>query len=263
MQSGAEEMLNRLILLGLFIGMVKPSSSQTNIITDRPSFSESAFVVPHRSLQFELGSQFRFYSGNSALGVASSTDVTALDALVRYGLFRRFEVRATGLVFNTLQYGENSFINNAGLGFKYQPMYENGLKPNLTLFSHWEWFRSDVSETAMDRLKVYNKIAASWTVLKKGGILVNLGTFYDYEGLLPTTNTVSAMLSYAFTDKIGAFAEYAVEFPDSGSNTQFVDAGATYLAGERFQLDVIFIHRLTGESNYNELKVGVSFRLLE
>ncbi|HBH06596.1 MAG TPA: hypothetical protein DDX92_08345 [Flavobacteriales bacterium] len=256
-------MLKRFFIALFLFPLVIEAQVQDVIITDRPSFSESAYVVPFRSLQFELGSQFRFSSFDSPKGERTSTDITALDALVRYGLFRRFEVRVAGLLFNSIEFGENSFLNNAGLGFKYQPIYEKGLKPNLTLFAHWEWFRSDKPEANLDRMKVVNKIAASWTILKKGGILVNLGTLYDYEGYLPNTNTLSTMFSYSFTNRFGAFAEYALVLPEEGDNVQFIDAGVTYLAKERLQFDAIYIHRLAGKSNYNELKVGISFRLME
>jgi len=71
------------------------------------------------------------------------------------------------------------------------------------------------------------------------------------------------MFSYSFTNRFGAFAEYALVLPEEGDNVQFIDAGVTYLAKERLQFDAIYIHRLAGKSNYNELKVGISFRLME
>jgi hypothetical protein len=92
----------------------KPEDEPDTIATDRPDFTESALVVPHRWLQIENGFTYLGSRGVYALGGPES--------LFRYGVGRGWELRLAVPNYNTVRTGgmTTSGFGDTYLGAKVQ-----------------------------------------------------------------------------------------------------------------------------------------------
>lgn len=108
--------------IGLVLACV-PLVAQTDqnrpdLVTDRPDFTESAIVVPRRSLQLESGLTWLDFDSDNRL-------LTAPEVLLRWGAFKRVEIRV-GLP-NYLETEGGSATSNSSIGIKAQlgPTHSN------------------------------------------------------------------------------------------------------------------------------------------
>ncbi|MFV1981814.1 MAG: transporter, partial [Rhodothermia bacterium] len=93
------------------------------IATDRPGFTASAIVVPRGAFQLESGVTL---VSSSETGGGSVDQLILGEALIRFGLLERLEVRAELPNYNSLSFGDELDIpsvngfGDSGLGVKYQ-----------------------------------------------------------------------------------------------------------------------------------------------
>jgi hypothetical protein len=254
-------LLITLILTSLCLNAQETEKLYSDIITDRPDQTESPFLVPKNLLQVETG----FLYSESSEGGFTEKESVYNSTLLRYGLIDNLELRL-GLEVLELKTisgteTETSVSGTSPLyaGFKIGVAEENGLLPQIGFlgeaflpFSASEEFQP--KSTGGDF-----RFAFSHTLSKKFDFSYNFGISWDGEN--PSASYVySAVLGYAFTEKLSGFVEIYGDFPEETQANHLFDAGLTYLISGQLQID------LAGGTGLNTAQdffigAGISVRL--
>jgi len=237
-----------LILLLATNGLAAIAQQGESIVTDRPTQSASAFVVPQGKFLLETGFQSEKVSSRF-------TNTTYLNALLRLGLIEGVELRLTQNFVGSKVLGDRTTgLSPLTLGTKIHLMNEDGWKPQMsvigqvTLKTGRKSFqpRSSVSEV---RLNFQN------TLSEKVSLGYNLG-YVDagFNDLL-----YSVVLGVGLVDGWSFFVE---PYGFLGDDTdQRINAGLIYLAKPNLQFDISFGSGVSKISPDSFLGFGASFGL--
>lgn len=201
-----------------------------DMVTDRPDQTESAVVVPLRSLQIETG-YTHMDTGNFTTDELPGT-------LLRYGLHERIELRfaITGWVFDDAS-DENGF-GDSEAGIKVRLYDESGMIPEaallagITLPTGEENFTSDEADprirlafahTLSDRFSLGYNVAAEWNTIAD-----------ETELAVPYT----CGLGIGLDDRFGTYVEFFGEFPEEGDSSHLFNTGVTYSILTNLQADI-------------------------
>ena len=210
------------------------------LITDRPDQTESAVVVPLRSLQIETG--FLMQKNETDLAVERLFAYTT--TLLRYGLLERLELRiGLDLLSERLEIKHTDIkehITGTGpllLQFKYKVAEERGWIPDIAFIGGATLpcvakelfrtagvapaFRLALSHTLSDRLALGSNLGAEWD-----GESRDPGFYYSF------------VLGITATEKLGIFTEFYGLMREPGKRMHLFDAGFTFLVLHNFQLDL-------------------------
>ncbi len=233
-------MKNILLLLILLVSLFsKAQETVPELVTDRPDQTESAVVVPIRSLQIETGFLFEGDNTNSIRQNSFNYNTT----LFRYGLFDRMELRL-GFAFLSVQDNVNtdSLTTSSGFaplytGFKILVFEERGLIPQIAFlgglvlpFTAAKEFKASYAAPVM-------RFAFSNTLSEDLSLGYNLGAEWYGDSAIPDY-FYSVSLGYSLNPKLGSFIEIFGFVPEQGEASHLVDAGFTYLIRHNFQVDV-------------------------
>lgn len=213
------------------------------LLTDRPDFTETSFVVPLHSLQLESGFTYTDESG------PAGHVLNLPELLLRYGFGRRTELRL-GVPDYIRSRGAGSRGDDFGdlyLGFKQQlgppdASYGFALIPALTLPTGG----GRVSSGAVDPEMVVTwskDLSERWSV---GGILGFGWPTENGERRFSFFPTVS--FARSLSERWGTFLEWAGEFPERGRSSQVLHHGYTYALSPVSQLDLHFGAGITREA---------------
>jgi hypothetical protein len=217
---------------GPAFGATAAETEEPELLTDRPDFTETSFVVPKGSLQVEGG--FTYENGSDG-----ERSFNAPELLLRYGLARRTELRL-GLPDYIRVRGSGSRASGFGdtyVGFKHQlgpngAPYGFALIPAVTLPTGGDQVSSD---------RVDPEIVLTWTrdlseVWSVGGILGFAWPTEDDERNSTFFPTVS--FGRPLSARWGMFIEWAAEFPERGGDVHLLHHGYTYALSRVSQADV-------------------------
>lgn len=215
----------------LLFSMVSSTSAQ-NIVTDRPSFTESAVVVPLRSLQLEAG--FTHEAVTDDLNAFTVGEVVG-----RFGLMQNMELRIEAPSYRRLSDPvDRSGFGDMALGAKYQfgPTDSGsnlGLIFMLSLPTGEDAFTSD----SVDPSVVFAASRGLSPTTSLGGqVSVDLIERGDDRAAIWGGTVVGA---FGLSDPIAAFLELATSYdPDADIWMSLGHAGLTFLVSPDFQLDV-------------------------
>jgi len=219
---------------------VNSQEKRPDLITDRPDQTESAVVVPVRSLQIETG--FLLQKNETDLTVERL--VTCNTTLLRYGLLERLELRiGLDLLSERLEIkhtGIREHITGTGpllLQFKYRIVEERGWIPDIAFiggaalpYTAKEFFRTPGVAPAF-------RFALSHTLSDRLALGSNLGAEWDGESRTPGF-WYSFALGITATEKLGLFTEFYGFMREPGKRMHLFDAGFTYLVLHNLQLDL-------------------------
>ena len=214
----------------------------SQIITDRPDFTESPVSVPRGSIQLEAGLTLESHT-EAEIGVDDLTvdDLTVGEALVRWGIFDNLEAR-----FQIPSYRNVSIEGNDGpsidgfsdldLGVKYQFSEDDsdlqfGAIVKASLPTGSDDFTSD--EVEPEAILIVGKQLGPSLSLA-GQIVVGVPSDGDGRSFEWGASIVSA----AGWSRVGAFLEYSITVPDEGTASQVIHLGGTFSASDRLQLDL-------------------------
>ncbi len=265
------------LLFMLTVGIISLATAQQNsdslgrtealeFSTDRPGIAESPFIIPTRSLQLELGYNDEWSTDEPAVGIRIRTRfVTLSSLLLRFAVHERLELRLTSdLGYAQSQFGASTVKTDAGLqplrlGVKANLAKNKGIVPELSVLA--EFFLPKVASELyqLEKLGMSYRLIAQNALSSRMNICYNVGADFDYAldlissmtpppGSYEMTPFYMVGVDYALTDKLGAFVEsygYLGEANDHRWN-----AGLTYVAFERFQLDASF------GAKYNSFDAG-------
>ncbi|AHM62398.1 hypothetical protein D770_20745 [Flammeovirgaceae bacterium 311] len=226
------------------------------LITDRPDQTESAFVVPVRTLQLETEVKLGWENRN----------LTTLDynsSLLRIGLSRLAELRISQEYQRQQREVENkkSVLSGIGpltVGTKISMWNEKGLRPQAALILDYvlPTGSQELREGETDRYLVRGLFSHSLT--DKVGMGYNLGGAYYGRGDYRLIYTFA--VSRALTDKLGAYVEVFGEKEAASSANLSADGGITCLLLYNLQLDLSGGVGVTENAERGYVSAGFSWR---
>jgi Putative MetA-pathway of phenol degradation len=231
-----------------------PSEEEPELLTDRPDFTETSFVVPLRRLQVEGGFTY-------ADGADGERVLNAPELLLRYGLAPRTELRL-GLPDYVRVRGNGQRVGQFGdtyLGVKQQlgppgARYGLALIPAVILPTGGRAVTSDHVDPEIV-LAWARDLSKAWSV---GGILGY--AWPTEEGRRNDTFIPTVSFGRSLSDRWGTFFEWAAEFPKRGGDVQLLHHGYTYALRSNSQLDVHFGVGLTRAAPDFFIGAGYAFR---
>jgi hypothetical protein len=213
-------------------GLAADKAEEPELLTDRPDFTETSFVVPLRSLQIEAG--FTYTSGDDGARVFNAPEL-----LLRYGIGARTELRLGLPDYFTVRGGgmSASGFGDTYLGLKQQlgpsgARYGFALIPAVLLPTGAKVLTSDAVDPEIV-LTWSRDLSELWSV---GGI-VGLA-WPTIEGdrkrfLFPTVS-----FGRTLSDRWGTFLEWAAIFPEDSGDVHLLHHGYTYALSDVSQADV-------------------------
>ena len=224
-----------LSLLAPISGYAGEPGAEPEILTDRPDFTETSFVVPRGSLQLESG----FTYTDEADGGGHTLNLPEL--LLRYGIGPRTELRLGVPDFlHTRAAGvRHGSFGDTYFGFKQQLAAEGApfgfaVIPAIMIPTG----SGGSSSGAIDPEVVFTwsrDLSERWSI---GGIV---GFAYPREGGGRTLHIVPTVsLGYSLTSRIGTFLEWAADLPAPGRDAHLLHHGYTYALSPTSQVDIHF-----------------------
>ncbi|HET8963271.1 MAG TPA: transporter [Chitinophagales bacterium] len=236
------------------------------LITDRPDFTESPYLVPINYLQFEQGFSYSGGTTQDAFDPTFEIDYNILQiasTLVRYTVGSMVELR---LEFNptvTTYDGESiTGLPPIGLGVKTRIINGDGLIPQVAvLFTAYPGILATENMQPEVPHYVYriaaNHIITDW-----------LSVGYNFGAVLSSINApvylYSLSAGIALGDKAGyyieAYGDFSSEkFEGNFTDNLILDTGLTYAITPLLQADLFFGFGINSSTNYYKSGVGISY----
>ncbi|MBJ6118974.1 transporter [Pontibacter sp. BT310] len=233
------------------------TTSVPDLETDRPDQTESASVVPRKSIQIEAGLYFQ----KDKAGATDIKYVAHPSALMRFGVLSWLELRAEG-TYQTVTIEEESRkkLNGFGpltVGAKAKLWDENGLRPQTALMT---MFDLPVGHNAFAPAnpEVNLRLLFKNSLSEKVDLSYNLAYGWE-DGEAVKSYTVS--LATELSDKIGVFGEVFGDKTNGEKATHSFDAGFTVLVLPNLQVDLAAGTAISSSSPEYFVTTGFSVRL--
>jgi len=255
--------MKNVIAAGLVIGLAisaGPAAAKDPLITDRPDFTESAFVVGVGTIQVESGATY---------ADADDERVTTVpELLVRWGITRTVELRILAPTYAWIDSddGSSSGWLNSALGVKIELNDGDGVGfwgrtgAGLIVATTVPTGSSEVSEDAWQPTAA---LALAWDLSNTVSLGANLGWARpEDDGRKYDSFFASIASGVGIARNTSAFFEliWFDRERDRGPNTTTFQAGLTYLINPDLQLDVRAARRLSSEGPDLLLGLGASVR---
>ncbi|MBT6624343.1 MAG: transporter [Flavobacteriales bacterium] len=262
-------------------GLIGVALRMSPIATDRPDITESAQITPVGWLQYEGG--YQFGHSEELMPGGAITDAHQIEEVLRFGINRRFEVRAV-INANTERIDHPSTWNDpmrrtgvspVTFGFKYNLIRESDVLPQTTWLSHISnsWISAgDYASVYPKQIFHEQRLMLEKTLTSRLGIASNIGvagSLNGSEGLI-NEGMFSLALGYDLGNNYGVYVEYFSEWYFAGtqfSATPYFDGGFTRLLSNDLQLDIYAGFDLSQYTNSAKqtkrlfFGTGVSYRL--
>ena len=235
------------------------------LITDRPDQTESAAVVPIKSLQIETG----FIVENNETSSFSQKSFAYNTSLLRYGLLNNVELRL-GLEFlGDREDNKNTDIRNSisglsplSVGFKIKIMDEKGCSPEIAFLGgmNLPFMADDNYKPSYSSANM--RFAFAHTLSDRFSLGYNIGAEWDGETANPAY-FYSVALGVGITNNLGMFVESYGLLPEVGVGENLIDVGFTYLLAPNIQFDISGGLGINDEAIDNFVSVGLSIRIPE
>jgi Putative MetA-pathway of phenol degradation len=230
------------------------------LITDRPDFTESAFVVGRGTVQLEGGATYGDFGAESA--------TTLPELLVRWGITRRVELRFLTPTYAWLDGtdGSTSGFLNMALGAKIA--LNDGEGDGF-------WGRTGAallvattvptgsSALSSDELQPTATLSLAWELSEAVGFGTNIGWARPEEdGRRFNTFFASVAAGVGVAKNTSVFFELVFfdRERDRGPSTSTFQTGVTYLVNPDFQLDLRVARRIGSEGADLLVGIGASAR---
>jgi hypothetical protein len=222
------------------------------LVTDRPDFTESALVVPARTIQVESGAERVTFN---------SVEERSLPvALARIGLGYRAEVRVGFSGWTTIEIHDltETYVNDMILEAKYQLTQANATLPLAILLVSTLPTGDDEISAGDPEMGV--KLAGAYDLNDRIGLGVNLGAIsVKSNGDRQISSLASLAMGIGLSDQVSAFIEFFADIPENESWQPVVDGGFTVLLSPLMQLDAYVGKGLNEQAPEYILGAGFSF----
>ena len=223
------------------------------LITDRPTFTLSAQTVPAGRLQIE--------GGYTVSRQADETTHSIGDLAVRYGVLRGVEARLGVNAFVLVERpGEDSDgFEGMSLGARLDAVELLGWPSSARLsLTAGTTIPSGGSETGTDSFQPAVVLSASFDLAESLVLGANAGVQFPVEDSRRYTETaLSAVLAIGLSERWNTFVETYAILPDGSRQDElYMDAGVTFLASPKLQLDARIGSAIAG-SVWPNMYVGI------
>tara|TARA_B100002019_G_C21248689_1_gene589834 strand:- start:303 stop:1205 length:903 start_codon:yes stop_codon:yes gene_type:complete len=263
------------------VGPHTPVILMPAIATDRPDITESAQITPVGWFQYEGG--YQYSHAEQSLPGGSITDRHQFEEVLRFGISKRFEVRAV-INANTeridipstwLDPMRMTGVSPVTFGFKYNLFEESDRWPQITWLSHisTSWISSgDYANVYPEQIFHEQRLMLEKELMPRLGIASNIGISGGMSEMWTGTDEgmFSLALGYDLGNNLGVYAEYFSNWEVQGVQlfgTHYFDGGFTRLLSNDLQLDIyagVDLSSYLG-SKFNSsgffFGTGVSYRL--
>jgi hypothetical protein len=249
--------LRRLVLV-LALSPATPVTAQGDapIAADRPGIADSAATIERGRIQLEVGTQWESRPDEITIFVP---------ALVRVGLWDRFEMRIEGNTFSVAdaEGDYRSGLSPTSAGFKWSVNPAEGRRPGVgviaRVFPRWGLGGFEAGRATADA-----RLAADWEFGHGFSLNPNAGIgWYDDDGEGFVAGLFAVTLGYQ-QGAVYWFVDAALQAPeaDGGATAVVADGGLGWVPRPNLQLDVSAGSRLRGETPPRLfIAVGLSYRV--
>tara|TARA_B100000575_G_scaffold229133_1_gene190005 strand:+ start:1302 stop:2006 length:705 start_codon:yes stop_codon:yes gene_type:complete len=233
-------MKNKILFLLLIF---QPSIIFSQIISDRPSQTDSALVIGKGYIQIETG---------------VSVDEIQLDinSLVRIGILDGFELRInTDYIINDeISFQKKSSFNDFKIGSKFRILEKDEINTNIGFLTYLS-IPTAPEVFSYNEYGFLNKILFSHSLTYDSKIGFNIGynKFTNYDGLF--------IYSLIYGKTLGSFSTFFELFGNYSENNSSLnfDSGLTYVMDQNKQFDLSIGKGLNNDLFF--VNLGFSFRI--
>lgn len=251
-----------LALSNMNLASATPQDWSDPIATDRPDFTESAYVVPKGMTQIETGTTYQ--------RLKDSNETTIPETLIRHAVVQNFELRLGTPSWNVSRsrgHTETVF-NDVYVGFKYgferalSKYFDASIIPAVSIPNGNNGLR--FIPTGSDGGNSYTPEVKFCTASELTDSLSLSTMAYlrseSLDGQREQIYQQTFSLGMSFTDRLASFYEYIFETYKDGPFTSVIHSGVVYLLTPNVQLD--FHLGRTVSSGYGDpfIASGLSFR---
>jgi len=257
-------MINKLFLHGfLLFGLSFSLFSQDtlkvpDLITDRPTQSESPIVVPAGFFQIETGFIQEFVTSDISNIFYNTT-------LLRYGLVKGLEIRlGMDYLKNVKQWnGDTQFITRGFtpvfISSKLHIAWEQGIWPEVAFCAGVGVPKTGAGVFMTSNIAPSLKVIALHTIGSNFSLGYNIGAVWDGETAQPT-GIYTVSLGMSVSEGIGIFIENYAYFRKRFFDFRS-DAGLTWLLKENLQVDLSGGLGLNNKAPNGFISFGFSWRV--
>jgi len=226
-------------------------NAQAPLVTDRPDFTESAIVIPIKSLQIESGLEWAVFDPNSVF--------TYPNTLLRFGLSDRFELRLEVPGWSKWESASAQF-EDLGIGFKWQLTPGDAVVPAAILL---HTVLPVGNETVRGEAGDFNFLyAGAYDFTDRLGLSWNLGvSLTEVDEKRQWGQRYSVALGIGLSERFACYLETMGEVDHNGHWAPLLDGGVTLALSAFSQLDAYIGFGLTEHAPDLVVGAGYSVRL--
>lgn len=250
-----------LILVTMFMFVESSFAQVEPISTDRPDLTESANVIPHKSIQFEAGI---FYEKNTQEGLTTK-NYSYPSVLLRYGLLSNLELRmeienVKNIIDSIGTSSSKNTFSFATIGAKVNVREEDGLIPAVGFIFSLSIPSLTTENVETDYVGTSINLAMQNSLTDKLSSGLNLGAIWAGSTPEPTF-FYTFTLGYEISELFSGFAEVFGFMPEKSISNHVFDFGISFLAMTNLALDASAGFGLTKTSPDYFINGGFSLRL--
>ena len=251
--------LHGFLLLGLSFSLFSQDTLKVpDLITDRPTQSESPVIVPAGFFQIEKGFSHEFVTSDITNTFYNTT-------LLRYGLVKGLEIRlGMDYLKNIERWNDDTQVITKGftpvfIGSKFHITREQGIWPEVAFSAGVGVPKTGAGAFMTSYLAPSLKVIASHTIGRNFSLGYNIGAAWNGETAQPT-GIYTVSLGMSVSEGIGVFIENYAYFK-KGLFDFRSDAGITWLLKKNLQVDLSGGLGLNSKAPNGFISCGISWRV--
>ena len=228
----------------LFLFLIFQSSTiYSQIISDRPSQTDSPLVIDKGYIQIETG-------------ISVEEIQSDINSLVRIGVFDGFELRINSnyIINDEISFQKKSSFNDFEIGSKFRILENDEKNTNIGFLTYLS-IPTAPEVFSYNEYGFINKLLFSHNMTSDSEIGYNIGynKFANYDGLFT--------YSLIYGKSLGSFSTFFELFGNSSSNNSNLnfDSGLTYIIDDDRQFDLSIGKGLNNDLFF--VNLGFSFRI--
>ena len=233
-------MKNKLLFLLI---VIQASNIYSQILTDRPSQTDSPFVIEKGNIQIESGINIQEIQSD-------------INSLIRIGIFDGFELRINSnyIINDEISFQKKSSFDDFEIGSKFRIIEKTENKFNISFLTYLS-IPTAPEVFSYNEYGFLNKLLFSHNLTSDTKIGYNIGydKFINYDGLFT--------YSLIYGKTLGSFSTFFELFGNSSSDSSNLnfDSGLTYLIDDDRQFDITIGKGLNNDLFF--VNLGFSFRI--
>ena len=228
----------------LFLFLIFQSSTiYSQIISDRPSQTDSPIVISKGYIQIETG-------------ISVEEIQSDINSLVRIGIFDGFELRINSnyIINDEISFQKKSSFDDFEIGSKFRILENDEKNTNIGFLTYLS-IPTAPEVFSYNEYGFLNKLLFSHNLTYDSEIAYNIGynKFSNYDGLFT--------YSLIYGKSLGSFSTFFELFGNSSSNNSNLnfDSGLTYIIDDDRQFDLSIGKGLNNDLFF--VNLGFSFRI--